>query len=707
MQVLESSEIFDLDTHIKKKQKEYYMINEKNIITKAIEYLNNEDYENCLKQYSLFQENYKDIAYVVDINKMIINKKIYNKHKKHITNNLINPIVSVIVPIYNNFKYLNECINSIRKQTLRNIEIICINDGSTDERVKSFLNNIKQKDDRIIVIHKNNTGYGHSMNIGLSVSKGEYIGIVESDDYIKPDMYASLVNMAKQFNVKIIKSNPVEFYDYNEHRNFKPIKLSHNKENYNKILIPSKDWWIFRSPILNQTGIFEKKFIVQNNIKFNETPGASFQDNGFYFQTMSLIDKIVFIDKEYYMLRRDNPNSSVKSKEKVFCSPEEFKFIKKFLLKNNQLKTAFIQSYNLRKFISYNFNYNRISEEFKPMFYERWKAEFKDAFKNNEINLKYFTYNERTFLKKLVGKEYYKRCQPKVSIIMPVYNDENYLEQSISSALNQNLNDIELICIDDGSTDSSINIIRKWAQKDSRVRYKHQKNQGSGIARNTGIKMALGQYILFLDADDYYPSNEVISTLVNLCEDNNVQIAGGVLTFDKEGKITKSNNKQDNFEKTGILKYIDWQFDYGFYRYIYKTDFIYDNKIEFPNLIRFQDPIFFINAMSKAKKFYASNINSYCYRWDPNRVEWNEHQIHDLIVGLNEVLIFSKNNNLTKLHAKTVNRIKTDFFKRITNAIKKYPNIKNLLNSVQTNIDYSLLPDNDKSFNIKKYYSLQ
>ena len=99
--------------------------------------------------------------------------------------------VSIVVPVYNTEMYLEECLSSICAQTLSDIEIICVNDGSNDES-GSILNRFAARDNRIKVIHKANTGYGHSMNMGIEAASGEYIGIVESDDWIPQEMMQTL-----------------------------------------------------------------------------------------------------------------------------------------------------------------------------------------------------------------------------------------------------------------------------------------------------------------------------------------------------------------------------------------------------------------------------------------------------------------------------------------------------------------------------------
>ena len=118
-----------------------------------------------------------------------------------------------------------------------------------------------------------------------------------------------------------------------------------------------------------------------------------------------------------------------------------------------------------------------------------------------------------------------------VSIILPIYNMEKYLEASLNSLINQTLKNIEIICINDGSKDSSLSIIKKYKKIDPRIVLINQKNSGSGIARNNGIKVAKGEYIAFLDPDDKLYSNEALEDLYSNAILENTEIAGGNFEF--------------------------------------------------------------------------------------------------------------------------------------------------------------------------------
>lgn len=120
------------------------------------------------------------------------------------------PKVSLVIPCYNVEKYVEQCVRSAMVQTLQDIEIICVNDGSTDS-TPDILHALAAEDGRIRVIDKPNTGYGNSMNVGFDAACGEYIGILESDDFIDRDMLATHYDVAKRADVEVVKSN---FYYY-------------------------------------------------------------------------------------------------------------------------------------------------------------------------------------------------------------------------------------------------------------------------------------------------------------------------------------------------------------------------------------------------------------------------------------------------------------------------------------------------------------
>lgn len=299
--------------------------------------------------------------------------------------------VSIIVPTYNVEQYLPECMESIVGQTLKDLEIICVNDGSTDSSL-DILQKYAAADDRIIIIDKKNEGYGRAMNDGLDRATGEYVGIVEPDDYVDLHMYEDLYRIAKEKDLDIVKA---DFYRFVRNKKGETLKtydaLSKDGTGYNEVIDPKKNDGIFRYVLNTWSGIYRRDFIEKYHIRHNTTPGASFQDNGFWFQTFCLADRIYFINKPYYMNRRDNPNSSVKSREKVYCMNEEYRFIHEFLDCYPVLKERFIFVYSMWRFRNYFWTYSRIDRKFRREYLERMSTELNEAVRNKELDRKYFT----------------------------------------------------------------------------------------------------------------------------------------------------------------------------------------------------------------------------------------------------------------------------------------------------------------------------
>lgn len=294
--------------------------------------------------------------------------------------------VSIVIPVYNVEKYLRKCLDSVVNQTLKELEIICVDDGSTDNSGK-ICDEYALKDKRIKVIHKENGGYGKAMNVGFGNAQGEYIGIVEPDDYILNGMYEKLYSLANSNDLDFIKSDYCEVNGKNK----KILKFDETNELYHKVIKPSENIDVLKNHGTNWCGIYKNSFIKKFNIKHNETPGASYQDNGFWFLTNMYASKVMFISDVFYMYRTDNPNSSIQNKEKVFCIKTEYDYIRNILEKNSVLKEKFLFIFQYRKFLNYVFTFRRIDVKLKRKFLKIFKQEFEQAYQNKEIDKTLFS----------------------------------------------------------------------------------------------------------------------------------------------------------------------------------------------------------------------------------------------------------------------------------------------------------------------------
>ncbi len=299
------------------------------------------------------------------------------------------PKVSVIVPVCNVEKYLRECLDSALAQTLKDIEIICVDDGSTDGSPQ-ILDEYASKDSRVKVIHKPNSGYGHTMNVGLDAATGEYFAILESDDIIKPNMYEVLYAEAKKYDLDLIKSDYEIFIGDQASRQYTYRAITNKSSYYYNVINPANNLDVFNVAMMTWTGLYKISFLRENNIRHNETPGASYQDNGFWFQTFAWAKRVYFIDRSFYMLRRDNPNSSVHNRAKVFCIFDEYQFIESRLRKDPVKLATFIGIFHKKKYDNCRFHLDRIGNEFKMDYLRRMSDEFKAARAKNELDERLF-----------------------------------------------------------------------------------------------------------------------------------------------------------------------------------------------------------------------------------------------------------------------------------------------------------------------------
>lgn len=215
----------------------------------------------------------------------------------------------------------------------------------------------------------------------------------------------------------------------------------------------------------------------------------------------------------------------------------------------------------------------------------------------------------------------------KVSVITPVFNAEKYLRECIDSVLRQSLRDIEVICVDDGSTDRSMEILQEYAERDARIRIIHQQNLGQSTAQNKALDAARGDYVFFLDADDYFSSQNSLETLYNAVNHTDYQVVGGlvhIFSNDKgnEDHLNKVWMERNGFPREGEIIFREFASPYGYTRYLYRRDLLQKYNIRFPETTFLQDALFCFPALVAAKKLLAINTFVYEYRKGHKNIDW-------------------------------------------------------------------------------------
>ncbi|MBR1802154.1 glycosyltransferase [Candidatus Saccharibacteria bacterium] len=364
------------------------------------------------------------------------------------------PKVSIVVPIYNVEKYLRECVDSILKQSLRDIEVILVDDGSPDGCGK-IIDKYARTDTRVVAVHQENSGYSKAVNRGIEMARGEYIGIIESDDWIEDDMYESLYKNARKNKTEVTKGM---FYIYRSipkaggaqnivYRNPNGIDLRFAPDG----VFAPKDWpRIIGFHASIWSAIYKADFIKK--IKIPETAGASYQDFPFMAEVFCRAKRISVVKRPFVHWRNDDNqgNSTSARGEKLLLMAENSKTAISILKKYKKFEIFKEPFFVHVLWTNYEF-FNRISWKFKKKYYDELVEIFAEIKDDSEFHFAYFSTYEnnsvRYFLEKNGYRKYifkkflheFKQFLIKIATtILPSYKMTRFLKDQNFDIMHQN-----------------------------------------------------------------------------------------------------------------------------------------------------------------------------------------------------------------------------------------------------------------------------
>lgn len=286
--------------------------------------------------------------------------------------------VSVVIPVYNVEKYLKQCLESIVNQTLSEIEVICVNDGSTDGSLE-ILEEYAEKDVRVKVINKENGGIASTRNRGMEVATGEYIGFVDSDDWIELNMYEKLYENAKLYDSDMVMCPAHRFDDLSKELT---CELSYFDLNiFDETLdncvfdhYKTKDF-LFGIPVPPWNKLYKLDFLAETDVKFHE--GLDFEDNLFFYETYLKASKISLVRDFLYFYRINRSGSFITSaNERFFDVTEMFDLTEDLILKTGNQDNYMVLFSNFR-ISAILLRYDQVAEKYKAKFFEIIKENFK------------------------------------------------------------------------------------------------------------------------------------------------------------------------------------------------------------------------------------------------------------------------------------------------------------------------------------------
>ena len=345
------------------------------------------------------------------------------------------PKVSVVMPSYNVGLYIEKCLNSVINQTMTDIEILCIDAGSTDGTLES-IETIASTDSRINLIHSDKKSYGYQVNMGLKLAKGEYIAIIETDDFIEPNMFESLYAVAVNNDLDYVKG---EFFTFTEEeKSSKKIAKTCAAYDflYNKVIKPADYSCLYNFDSNLWKGLYKKQFLTEQNIMLNETSGAAYQDIGFLMQTISKANKAIYVPEPYYWYRVGREGSSSVNVNGLKYVYQEFKWLiesKQVDISENLYKRmAACYLYELEKLSRNDIGIND-GDNFEA--YNWLKSQLLDAIESGKLDSNFIA-KDRWILLKLALSDY---SLFKVYVCENNNDKENQVKEIIRKATGKNI----------------------------------------------------------------------------------------------------------------------------------------------------------------------------------------------------------------------------------------------------------------------------
>lgn len=448
------------------------------------------------------------------------------------------------MPVYNTENYLKEALDSLLKQTNPNIEIICVDDGSTDASV-SILEDYIEKDPRVQILRQNHQGAGAARNLGMESAQGEYLLFLDADDFFADTLAEEIARKGKRTNADVILFGAKRYDNLTGKTEHVPRylwrKILPAQEVFSRKTMEGELFTLTTPAPWNKS--FRREYIIEQNLRFQNLPNSN--DVYFTLTALGAAERVAAVREDLVYYRVNHSGSLQNRKDQnPLCFLEAYESVYKELTGRGiykELEIGFCNMvasgcvYNLRTLHSEQVRQRVIDELCSDRFLDMHLLEHADKEYDMPENINYLrglpyvreVRKERERRQKYGDiqciKEGRKIGHPVVSVVIAAYNVEKYLEECLDNIIGQTLKEIEIICIDDGSTDYTQGILKHYAEEDERISVYTQENCGLSVTRNRGLELAAGDYIYFMDSDDWL-EKEAIEQLVERCQKYKLEV---------------------------------------------------------------------------------------------------------------------------------------------------------------------------------------
>lgn len=553
------------------------------------------------------------------------------------------PAVSIIVPVYNCAAYLEECLASLLGQSYADIEILCINDGSTDNSLER-LEAIARQDARVKIFSQENQGAAIARNNGINYATGDYLLFIDGDDFVSPNLVHSAYSTAVSHQADVVifradkynnETGSFEAAPYLADRNTIPEQSVFNSSD-----VP-EDLFTFTTPA-PWNKLFRRDFILSKQIEFQALPNTN--DLRFTYTALAEAQRICFVDEvlthyrfntgESTQARRGtSPRSFAEALQGLMDQLQQRDLLDRYrtTLAKRTISTSLFILDTARFYSERVAALQAICSGNYPVVDLALNADLTSQntdWQSQQQGLNYITsaYRHRERARSAAPLLEIKKgsceSEPLVSVVVPVYNTAPYVEQAVSSILAQTLENLEVICIDDGSTDGSLEVLKRLSDTDSRVSVYSQENRGLAYTRSQGVSLARGTFIYFMDSDDELKPS-ALENLANRASADNLDM----LLFDGQSFFDG-----DDFPPTADIEYFKrayqrpkafddiytgqelfslfWQLRIHYVSaclYLIRRSFIQKHGLEFPSGVLHEDNAFSFAALMNAQRVSHTN----------------------------------------------------------------------------------------------------
>lgn len=434
------------------------------------------------------------------------------------------PAISIIVPVHNGEAYLGECLDSILGQSFDDFELICVDDGSTDSSPE-ILERYSAFDGRMRVIRQACSGAGSARNVGMSAATGDYLLFLDADDFFLPDMFAKAIETARRSDADIVFMGGRR-YDQEK------STVSSEYEFLYEGLLPDKE--VFSAADAPETlfrittpapwsKLFKASFVEGNGLGFQNLPNSN--DLFFTYSSMARAGRMIALKGDFIRYRVNTGKGTQDGKarnplcffEALRSWEDDLKTSGTFALLERSYVNASLSViwYNITstrsdtarlRILDYLLEHGEYQQELlgrEEDFYKYFDTKDLWCFVKAALSQrKKLLLAENPVAARKVAGSLGMSAEPVISVVVPVFNSAQYVEQTIHSLLSQTFGDFELICVNDGSTDKTFEVLQACAERDKRIVVYDQPNQGQSVARNAAIDVARGRFLHFMDSDD-------------------------------------------------------------------------------------------------------------------------------------------------------------------------------------------------------------